>query len=92
VLIDRAVDTPRDTAEPPKVGDDRECDEGEDDSLCALREAPCGENKVVKHVRGHQHGEVERRELGLLLRGKGPGEGERGSTHVVVYIGHATHD
>lgn len=38
VVVDGAIDTPRDTAEPPKVGDDRERDDGEEDVLGALRE------------------------------------------------------
>jgi hypothetical protein len=64
VIVDGAVNAPRDTAEPPKVCDDCERDEGEEDVLGALREAPSGEDKVVEQVGGHQNGKVERRELG----------------------------
>jgi hypothetical protein len=64
VLVDGAINTPRDTAEPPKVRDDRECDDAEEDILGAFREESSGEDEVVEHVRGHQDGKVERRELG----------------------------
>ena len=63
VLVDRAVDTPRDTAEPPEVGNDRERDDDEKDIFGALRDAPSGEDEVVEHVCGHQDRKVERREL-----------------------------
>jgi hypothetical protein len=63
VFVDWAVDPPRDTAEPPEVGDDRERDNEEEDILGTLREAPSGEDEVVEQVRGHQDGKVERREL-----------------------------
>ena len=63
MVVDRAVDTPRDAAEPPKVGDDGESDEDKDDGLCALGEAAGGEDEVVEQVGGHEDGKVERREL-----------------------------
>ena len=63
LIVDRTIDAPRDTTEPPKVRDDPERDEGKDDRLSALREAPSGEDEVVEHVGGHQDGKVERREL-----------------------------
>ncbi len=63
MFIDGAVDAPRDTTEPPKVGDDRERDDCEEGGLGALREEPSREDEVVEHVRGHQNGKVERREL-----------------------------
>ena len=63
VLVDGAVDAPRDTTEPPKVRDDGERDEEEEDILGALRDAPGGEDEVVEQVRGHQDGKVECRKL-----------------------------
>lgn len=63
VLVDGAIDAPRDTAEPPEVRDDRECDNAEEDILGALREEPSGEDEMVEQVRRHKDGKVERREL-----------------------------
>lgn len=63
MVVDRAVDAPRDAAEPPKVCDDGESDEDKDDGLCALGEAAGGEDEVVDQVGGHDDAKVERREL-----------------------------
>ena len=63
VFVDGTIDTPRDTAEPPEVCDDRECDNAEEDILGALREEPSGEDEMVEQVRRHKDSKVERREL-----------------------------
>lgn len=69
MVIDRAINAPRDAAEPPEIGDDGKGDEGKDDRLRALCEAPGRKDKVVDHVRGHKDGKVERREL-VAAQGK----------------------
>ena len=63
IVVDRAVDAPRDGAEPPKVGDDGERNKRKGDRLCAFREAAGREDEVVEHVCGHEDGKVERRKL-----------------------------
>jgi len=63
VVVDWAVHSPRDAAEPPKVADDRASDDDKDDRLCTLGEAAGGEDKVVEHVGGHEDAKVERWEL-----------------------------
>ncbi len=77
MVVDRAVDAPRDGAEPPKVCDDGESYQGKDDRLCTLGEAAGGEDEVVEHVGGHEDPKVERRELAVrrgdvvrFIRGK----------------------
>jgi len=95
MVVDRAVDAPRDAAEPPKVGDDGESYEDKDDGLCALGEAAGGEDEVVEQVGGHEDAKVERRKLEtqrqseILIVRRGE---ERGSAYVVVDVGYATHD
>lgn len=64
VLIDEAVDAPRNSTEPPRVRKNRECDDDEENILGALQDAASGEDEVVEHVGGHQDSEVERWELG----------------------------
>ena len=59
MLVDGTVDAPRDTAEPPKVGDDRERDDDEEDILGALQDVQGGEDEVVEHMRGYQDGKVQ---------------------------------
>ena len=84
MIVDRAVDAPRDAAEPPKVTDNGARDEGKDDRFCALGEAPGREDKVVEHVAPHEDGKVERRKLVRVrrcrkdteVRCRGQGEGE----------------
>ena len=63
MIIDRAIDAPRNAAEPPKVCNDGESDEDKDNGLCALGEAAGGEDEVVDQVGGHEDAKVERREL-----------------------------
>lgn len=63
IVVDRAVDAPRDGAEPPKVSNDGERNKRKGDRLCAFREAAGREDEVVEHVCGHEDGKVERREL-----------------------------
>jgi len=53
MVVDRAVDAPRDAAEPPKVCDDSESYQDKDDSLRTLGEAAGGEDEVVEQVGGH---------------------------------------
>ncbi len=68
MIVDRTVDAPRDTAEPPEVGDDGEHDEAKDDRFCALGETPGREDEVVEHVGCHEDGKVECRELARVRR------------------------
>lgn len=63
MVVDRAVDAPRDATEPPKVCDDGESYRDKDDRLRTLGEAARGEDEVVEHVGGHEDAKVERREL-----------------------------
>ena len=63
MVVDRAIDAPRNAAEPPKVCNDGESDEDKDNGLCALGEAAGGEDEVVDQVGGHEDAKVERREL-----------------------------
>ena len=70
MVVNRAVDAPRDAAEPPKVRDDGKSDDSKDNRFCALREAPGREDKVVEHVGCHEDGKVERWELVRVRRGK----------------------
>ena len=79
MIVDRAVNTPRDAAEPPKVTDNGARDEGKDDRFCALGEAPRRKDKMVEHVASHEHGKVERWELVRVRRrrnGKGGDVGD----------------
>ena len=63
MLVDRTVDAPRDTAEPPEGADDGEDGDAEDDLFCAIGETAGGEDEVIQEVSKHQDGEVEGREL-----------------------------
>jgi len=63
MVVDRAIDAPRDAAEPPKVCDDGESYQDKDDRLRTLGEAARGEDEVVEHVGGHEDAKVERREV-----------------------------
>ena len=68
MVINWTADAPRDATEPPEVGDDGEHDEAKDDRLCALRETPGREDKVIEHVCCHEDGKIERRELVRVRR------------------------
>src|SRR5216684_1024304 len=68
MVVDRTVHAPCDAAEPPKVGDDGERDDSEDDRFCALGDTPGHKYKVVEHVGCHEDGKVERRELVRVCR------------------------
>jgi hypothetical protein len=68
MVVDRTVHAPCDAAEPPKVGDDGEGDDGEDDRFCALGDTPGHKYEVVEHVGCHEDGKVKRRELVRVCR------------------------
>ena len=51
MLVYGALDTERDTLEPPEAGDDDEDAGAEDNALRAVREAAGGEDEVVEEVR-----------------------------------------
>ena len=75
MVVDRAIDAPRDATEPPKVGHDGKRNDGKYDRFCALGEAPSREDKVIEHVRCHDDAKIERREL-FAVSGKTEGGGE----------------
>ena len=63
MVVDRSLDAPRDTLEPPEGTDDDEHADSEDDLFCAGSETARGEHEVIEEMREHQDGEVERWEL-----------------------------
>ena len=62
MVIDRALDPPRNPSKPPKVGHDHK---GDDTKCDALRTVlpPRRENTVIEDVGKHQYREIQRREL-----------------------------
>ena len=55
MLVYGALDTERDTLEPPEAGEDGKHACAKDDALRAVREAASGEDEVVEEVREHEH-------------------------------------
>lgn len=62
VLVDGATDTPHNHGT-PKVGNDRKCNDEENDILGVLQEVLSSEDEVIEHVHGYQDGKVECWEL-----------------------------
>ncbi|KAG6853661.1 hypothetical protein C0991_002553, partial [Blastosporella zonata] len=63
VLVDRTLDTERQTFEPPESAEDDTRDHAEHDPLRLGCVATGREHEVVKHVREHQDGEIQSWEL-----------------------------
>lgn len=59
MVVDRSVDSERNTFPPPETQQNCRDADTEDDPFCLLRQAFRGKHEVVDHVRKHEHGEVQ---------------------------------
>lgn len=59
MLVNRSINAPCYSSEPPEVGDDEECDHTEYDQFCLVLEPTRREDKVVEKMSSHQDGEIQ---------------------------------
>lgn len=91
MVIDRALDSPRNPSKPPKVGHDQKGHNTKRDTLGMVL-PPRREDAVIEDMGKHQYREVQRRELSREVSAWDTDEEQRRGTHVVMDVGYPAHD